>query len=99
MVFTDNSDSIVTMLVGTFDLDSDGEASRSFRDSPNDTFDIAFSPRIRGKLEPLVYASTALLPGIGLLPGVMAAGVLLVRRRSGVSARPAAAKDQQAVPE
>ncbi|ROT26274.1 hypothetical protein [Micromonospora sp. HM5-17] len=81
VVFTDNSDSAVTMLLGTFDLDSAGEVSLSCRDRPGDTFDIGFPPRIRGPLEPLVYAPTAVLPGIGLLPGVVAAGVLLVRRR------------------
>jgi hypothetical protein len=78
--FTDNNDSIVTLLLGTFDVPAAGPVTVECRGDPSDIYQVAGLPEIQGPLEPLVYVPTALLSGIGVLPGVLLAGLVLARR-------------------
>ncbi|MEO3742528.1 hypothetical protein [Plantactinospora sp. B5E13] len=85
VLFTDNSDSIVTVLLGTFDVPAAGPVTVDCRGGPYETYQVGGLPEVRGPLPALVYGPTALPPLIGLLPGVLlATGWLLagaVRKR------------------
>ncbi|MGI5213080.1 hypothetical protein [Plantactinospora sp. CA-290183] len=81
VLFTDNSDSVVTVLLGTFDVPGAGPVTVTCQDGPYDTYQVGGLPEIRGPLTSLVYGPAALPPLIGVLPGVLFAGWLLIRRR------------------
>jgi hypothetical protein len=79
--FTDNSDSIVTVLFGVFDLPA---AGRVAVDCPRTR--IGGLPDVRGPLGHLVFWPIAVLIGIGVLPGLLLAAGSLVRRTKDTSA-------------
>ncbi|MEE6259203.1 hypothetical protein [Plantactinospora sonchi] len=85
VLFTDNSDSIVTVLLGTFDVPAAGAVTVECRGGPHETYQVGGLPEVRGPLPALVYGPTVLPPLIGVLPGVLlAAGWFLagtVRKR------------------
>lgn len=80
VLFTDNNDSIVTVLLGTFDVPVAGQVTVECRGGPYETYQVGGLPEVRGPLPALVYGPTVLPPLIGVLPGVLlAAGWLLAR--------------------
>ncbi|GLY95305.1 hypothetical protein [Actinoplanes sp. NBRC 103695] len=74
--FTDNSDSIVTVLYGVFDLPAGGPADV---DCPRGR--IGDPPEIRGPLGELIFAPAALLWLLGALPGALIAVSVWVKTR------------------
>lgn len=74
--FTDNSDSIVTVLFGVFDLPS---AGRVDVDCPR--AQIGDPPEVRGPLGRLIFTPAALLWLIGVLPAALIAASVWVDRR------------------
>jgi hypothetical protein len=74
--FTDNSDSIVTVLFGVFDLPA---ADRVAVDCPRTR--IGSPSEVRGPLDDLIFWPIALLWLIGALPGLLVAGYTTIRGR------------------
>lgn len=74
--FTDNSDSIVTVLFGVFDLPAAGQVDV---DCPK--AQIGDPPEIRGPLGELIFVPAALLWLIGILPAALIAVTVWVKRR------------------
>ncbi|MEV6692240.1 hypothetical protein AB0M35_12315 [Micromonospora sp. NPDC051196] len=87
--FTDNNDSIVTVLLGTFEAPRSGPVFVTCHADGHVDHLVAGLPETRGPLVRLVYAPAALVNGIGVLPGVLVgAGILAYRhrhRRTGVT--------------
>ncbi|MEU6023053.1 hypothetical protein [Micromonospora sp. NPDC047134] len=80
--FTDNSDSIVTLLLGTFEVPEGGPVFVTCHAAGYVDHQVAGLPEARGPLPQLVYGPAALVSGIGILPGVLvAAGLLTCRWR------------------
>ena len=74
--FTDNSDSIVTVLFGVFDL---AAADRVAVNCPRTR--IGAPPEVRGPLGDLIFWPIALLWLIGAAPGLLVAGYTTIHRR------------------
>jgi hypothetical protein len=74
--FTDNSDSVVTVLFGVFDLPAAGPVDD---DCPKG--EIGDPPEIRGPLGGLIFVPAALLWLIGILPAALIAVTAWVKRR------------------
>ncbi|AGZ43561.1 hypothetical protein [Actinoplanes friuliensis] len=79
--FTDNSDSIVTELLGTFELPQAGPVTVVCGGRPGERFEVGDLPVIRGPLSHLVYAPVGVPLGLGLLPGALLAAWALRRPR------------------
>lgn len=80
--FTDNSDSIVTVLVGTVDVPPGAAVVRA--DCPEGR--VGDLPVIRGPLAAVLDLPGAALPAIGAVPGLLLGGWALIRMRRRQSA-------------
>jgi hypothetical protein len=87
---TDNSDSIVTVLLGTFELEAARSVEVACDGQPGESFGIGRPPEVPGLLGPLVLGAPGVPLGIGLLPGLVIAALALARRPEAPAAAAAA---------
>ncbi|MER7169593.1 hypothetical protein ABT336_26500 [Micromonospora sp. NPDC000207] len=78
--FTDNNDSIVTMLVGTFYSPTDQLLTLVCEGDSSSGYFVSGVPDIRGPLGNLIYGSVFPMVGFGAFPGVLIAVVVVARR-------------------
>lgn len=79
--FTDNSDSIVTVMLGTVEVPSTTSVTVECQGLPGRMYQVGAAPTVDGPLGPLLYVPAWVLPVGGALPGlVLAVAVALVRR-------------------
>jgi hypothetical protein len=81
VTLTDNSDSIVTVLVGTLEVTRAGRFAVTCRTDGFVTYQVGGRPEPAGALQPLVYGPRAVLWTLGILPGLLMAGWTYARRR------------------
>jgi hypothetical protein len=87
---TDNGDSIVTVLLGTFELDAARSVEVACDGQPGESFGIGRPPEVPGLLGPLVLGAPGVPVGVGLLPGLVIAALALARRPEAPAAAAAA---------
>ncbi|WJK39261.1 hypothetical protein O7608_22705 [Solwaraspora sp. WMMA2056] len=79
--FTDNSDSIVTVVLGTVEVSSTTSVTVECQGLPGQVYQVGAAPTVDGPLGPLLHVPAWVLPVGGALPGlVLAVAVALVRR-------------------
>lgn|GEM_PF-1809419 len=85
VAFSDNSDSVVTVLLGTVEVPSSSSVSVTCQGMPGHRYQIGPAPTVDGPLGPLLYVPSGVLWSVGALPGLTLAAWLAVERRRGQS--------------
>ncbi|MFY1649772.1 hypothetical protein ACN27J_02580 [Solwaraspora sp. WMMB762] len=70
VAFTDNSDSVVTALLGTIEVPSSSSVSVTCQSMPGHRYQIGPAPAVDGPLGPLLYVPSWVLRSVGALPGL-----------------------------